>query len=120
MISFLSSFFSEFWEDHFKCRYPGGLSTPHNQGYRQVCTGEERLTRENTQFEAQLQFVSDAVMAFAHAFRFVLLSLFFLFLCHCCYCCLLVCLWCICYKHNRLRDIKYKKILHYKGSLENI
>jgi metabotropic X receptor len=34
-----------------------------------MCTGEERLTKENTQFEAQLQFVSDAVMAFAYAFR---------------------------------------------------
>jgi hypothetical protein len=62
----------EFWEDHFKCRYPGGLSTPHNQGYHRACTGEERLTKENTQFEAQLQFVSDAVMAFAHAFRLLL------------------------------------------------
>ena len=29
----------------------------------------ERLTRENTEFEAQLMFVSDAVMAFAHAVR---------------------------------------------------
>jgi metabotropic X receptor len=27
------------------------------------------LTEANTQFEAQLQFVSDAVMAFAHAFK---------------------------------------------------
>ena len=60
---------SEFWEDHFNCRYPGGLSTPHNQGYHATCTGDERLTKENTQFEAQLQFVSDAVMAFAYAFR---------------------------------------------------
>jgi hypothetical protein len=47
-------------------------TTPHNQGYHQACTGEERLTKENTQFEAQLQFVSDAVMAFAHAFRLLL------------------------------------------------
>ncbi len=39
-----------------------------------MCTGEERLTKENTQFEAQLQFVSDAVMAFAHAFRWLMLK----------------------------------------------
>ena len=61
--------FTEFWEDHFKCRYPGKLATPYNQNYIKDCTGKERLTRENTQFEAQLQFVSDAVMAFAHAFK---------------------------------------------------
>ena len=60
----------EFWEDHFKCRYPGGLATPYNQNYKQTCSGNERLTRENTKFEAQLQFVSDAVMAFAHAFKY--------------------------------------------------
>ena len=55
------------------------MSTPHNQGYQTVCTGEERLTKDNTQFEAQLQFVSDAVMAFAHAFKWVALN-FVLFL----------------------------------------
>ena len=60
---------SEFWEGHFECRYPGGLSTPYNRNYSRTCTGKERLTEANTQFEAQLQFVSDAVMAFAHAFK---------------------------------------------------
>lgn len=34
-----------------------------------MCTGDEKLTARNTQFEAQLQFVSDAVMAFAYAFK---------------------------------------------------
>ena len=62
-------FFTEFWEDHFKCRYPGSSATPYNQNYSRSCTGYEKLTKENTQFEAQLQFVSDAVLAFAHAFR---------------------------------------------------
>ena len=67
---FLSfSYILEFWEDHFKCRYPGALATPYNQNYNKSCSGNERLTRENTKFEAQLQFVSDAVMAFAHAFK---------------------------------------------------
>lgn len=61
--------FTEFWEDHFKCRYPHSLATPYNQNYNRTCTGTEKLTKENTQFEAQLQFVSDAVMAFAHAFK---------------------------------------------------
>eukprot|EP00094_Tigriopus_californicus_P006471 TCALIF_06232-PA protein Name:"Similar to Grm4 Metabotropic glutamate receptor 4 (Mus musculus)" AED:0.16 eAED:0.17 QI:0/0.53/0.42/0.92/0.61/0.71/14/130/758 len=61
--------FVEFWEDHFHCRHPEGLPTPYNTNYTRACTGRERLTDENTQFEAQLQFVSDAVMAFAHAFR---------------------------------------------------
>ena len=60
--------FSEYWEDHFQCRYPHSLDTPYNN-YSRSCTGKERLTSENTQFEAQLQFVSDAVMAFAHAFK---------------------------------------------------
>jgi metabotropic X receptor len=66
----LNFFFQEFWEDHFNCRYPGSPTTPHNQGYQRACSGDERLTKENTEFEAQLQFVSDAVMAFAHAFRY--------------------------------------------------
>ena len=69
-----SFFFAEFWEDHFNCRYfdqngKPSLTTPYNKDFSKKCTGTERLTKENTQFEAQLQFVSDAVMAFAHAFR---------------------------------------------------
>ncbi|XP_072753818.1 uncharacterized protein [Anoplolepis gracilipes] len=61
--------FVEFWEDHFKCRYPNASRTPYNKKYTKVCTTEERLTKQNTAFEDQLQFVSDAVMAFAYAFR---------------------------------------------------
>lgn len=37
-----------------------------------MCTKKEKLTRNNTDFEDQLQFVSDAVMAFAYALRYVL------------------------------------------------
>ncbi|XP_025836256.1 metabotropic glutamate receptor-like [Agrilus planipennis] len=61
--------FVEFWEDHFMCRYPNSSSTPYNQKYSTACTGKEKLTRQNTVFENQLQFVSDAVMAFAYAIR---------------------------------------------------
>lgn len=34
-----------------------------------MCTKKEKLTKNNTDFEDQLQFVSDAVMAFAYALR---------------------------------------------------
>ncbi|XP_045475410.1 metabotropic glutamate receptor 2-like isoform X2 [Harmonia axyridis] len=61
--------FIEFWEHHFQCRYPNGSKTPYNQKYTKPCTGEEKLTKQNTVFEDQLQFVSDAVMAFAYAIR---------------------------------------------------
>lgn len=60
---------SEFWEDHFKCRYPNAPRTPYNRNYTKNCTTHERLTKQDTAFEDQLQFVSDAVMAFAYAFR---------------------------------------------------
>lgn len=36
-----------------------------------MCTGREKLTAEGTEFEGQLQYVSDAVMAFANAFKYV-------------------------------------------------
>lgn len=58
----------EFWEDHFQCRYPNSQGTPYNQ-YNRTCTTQERLTKEKTDFEDQLQFVSDAVMAFAYALK---------------------------------------------------
>ncbi|KZC14082.1 Metabotropic glutamate receptor [Dufourea novaeangliae] len=61
--------FVEFWEDHFQCRYPNASRTPYNQRYTKPCTTKERLTKQDTAFEDQLQFVSDAVMAFAYAFR---------------------------------------------------
>ncbi|XP_073956494.1 metabotropic glutamate receptor-like [Choristoneura fumiferana] len=61
--------FVEFWEDHFQCRYPGSPRTPYNVQYSRHCSGLEKLTADNTEFEGQLQFVSDAVMAFAYAIR---------------------------------------------------
>ncbi|CAB3236502.1 unnamed protein product [Arctia plantaginis] len=61
--------FVEFWEDHFQCRYPGSPRTPYNGQYSRTCSGLERLTENNTEFERQLQFVSDAVMAFAYSIR---------------------------------------------------
>ncbi|GJQ86872.1 putative receptor family ligand binding region [Trypoxylus dichotomus] len=61
--------FVEFWEHHFQCRYPNSSKTPYNQKYTKSCTGKEKLTKQNTVFEDQLQFVSDAVMAFAYAIR---------------------------------------------------
>lgn len=61
--------FTEFWEHHFQCRYPNSSRTPYNQKYTRHCTGKEKLTKQNTVFEDQLQFVSDAVMAFGHAIK---------------------------------------------------
>lgn len=60
--------FLEFWEHHFQCKYPNSPRTPYNQKYETFCTGEERLGEEMA-FEDQLQYVSDAVMAFAWALR---------------------------------------------------
>lgn len=61
--------FTEFWELHFGCKYPGSAVTLYNEKYSNECTGKERLTRENTRFEGQLQFVSDATMALAEALK---------------------------------------------------
>ncbi|KAJ0176890.1 hypothetical protein K1T71_008069 [Dendrolimus kikuchii] len=61
--------FVEFWEDQFRCRYPGSARTPYNIQYERRCSGEERLSAHNIEFEAQLQFVTDAVLAFVHAIR---------------------------------------------------
>ncbi|XP_065155230.1 metabotropic glutamate receptor 2-like [Atheta coriaria] len=61
--------FVEFWEHHFQCLYPNSSRTPYNQNYKKMCTGKEQLSKQNTVFEDQLQFVSDAVMAFAYAIR---------------------------------------------------
>jgi len=69
-LSVLLSVCAEFWEGHFQCRYPNSAPTPYNKSYKKVCDITERLHRDNTAFEGQLQFVSDAVMAFAYAFRY--------------------------------------------------
>lgn len=60
---------AEFWEDHFQCRYPNSSLTPYNKKYKRQCTTQEKLSKDTTAFEDQLQFVSDAVMAFAYALR---------------------------------------------------
>lgn len=60
---------AEFWEDHFQCRYPNSSLTPYNEKYTNICTTHEKLAKNKTDFEAQLQFVSDAVMAFAYALK---------------------------------------------------
>lgn len=60
----------EFWEDQFRCRVRGSARTPYNAEYSRTCSGQERLTAENTNFEAQLQFVTDAVYAFVHAIKY--------------------------------------------------
>ncbi|XP_026682524.1 vomeronasal type-2 receptor 116-like [Diaphorina citri] len=59
--------FVEFWEDHFRCKYPNSSRTPYNSHYSTECTTHEKLSRDTLAFEKQLQFVSDAVMAFSIA-----------------------------------------------------
>ncbi|XP_067659268.1 metabotropic glutamate receptor 8-like [Haliotis asinina] len=62
--------FIEYWEEYFKCKYPGSAWTPFNENYTKVCTGNEEVTEENGfELEGQLQFVSDAVMSFAYAVK---------------------------------------------------
>lgn len=61
--------FVEFWEAHFECKYPNSSLTPFNRKFKNPCTKNEKLMRNNTDFEDQLNFVSDAVWAFAIAFR---------------------------------------------------
>lgn len=59
---------TEFWEEQFRCRYPGSPRAKHNALYP-PCSGNERLSVDNTEFEGQLQFVADAVWAFVYAIR---------------------------------------------------
>nr|XP_024217678.1 metabotropic glutamate receptor-like [Halyomorpha halys] len=61
--------FVEFWEDHFKCRYPDSSPTPYNIRFVRECSDKDKLTKDDIVFEKQLQFVSDAVMAFAVALQ---------------------------------------------------
>lgn len=61
--------FIEYWEHHFQCKYPNSSWTPYNENYDRLCSGVEVINPNNFHLEAQLQFVSDAAMAFAHAFR---------------------------------------------------
>ena len=46
-----------------------------HQNYDTMCTGQELISESNGfEMEAQLQFVSDGVLAFAYAFQVTLLS----------------------------------------------
>ncbi|XP_013392302.1 metabotropic glutamate receptor 6 [Lingula anatina] len=59
--------FNEFWEQHFKCKLPSTQLSYFNKDYKN-CTGQEKISKDFI-FEPRLQFVSDAVMAFAHALK---------------------------------------------------
>ncbi|XP_050072706.1 chromatin-remodeling ATPase INO80-like [Anopheles maculipalpis] len=61
--------FVEFWENNFQCKYPNSPSTPYNKDYKKECSTTEKLAKGDLDFEDQLQFVSDAVMAFGYAFK---------------------------------------------------
>ncbi|UYV82046.1 GPRMGL5, partial [Cordylochernes scorpioides] len=58
--------FPEYWERYFGCRWAGYPATPYNARLTRPCTGLETYGPE-FEMERQLQFVADAVMAFAHA-----------------------------------------------------
>lgn len=54
----------------FQCKFPDSPLTPHNVQWEEECMGEETYSGPFTlELEGQLQFVSDAVMAFAHALK---------------------------------------------------
>nr|XP_006820149.1 PREDICTED: metabotropic glutamate receptor 8-like [Saccoglossus kowalevskii] len=63
--------FQEFWETHFKCMLPNSTITPNNVGFRgKECTGDEKLQKgKDYEQDGQLQFVADAVLAFAYALK---------------------------------------------------
>ncbi|OQV15466.1 Metabotropic glutamate receptor 3 [Hypsibius exemplaris] len=64
--------FVEYWEDMFQCKYFNSTLTPYNVKWEEECTGEETYDKSGPfalEMEGQLQFVSDAVLAFVHALR---------------------------------------------------
>lgn len=81
--------FIEYWESLFNCKFPNSPITPNNifyvEGYepdnstnfnnkvnqnKKVCTGNEEYSQEHPyEPERQLQFVSDATLAFAYALK---------------------------------------------------
>ncbi|XP_037565485.2 LOW QUALITY PROTEIN: metabotropic glutamate receptor 4-like [Dermacentor silvarum] len=68
--NYRNPWFIEFWEHFFRCKWNGSLVTPFNQHHQRSCTGEERISDNKAyKLEAQLQFVSNAVLAFAYALR---------------------------------------------------
>ncbi|XP_064643302.1 metabotropic glutamate receptor 3-like isoform X2 [Lineus longissimus] len=62
--------FIEYWESYFNCKYPDSPYTPLNEDFVINCTDNMTQSYETGYMpEAQLQFVSDAVLAFANAIR---------------------------------------------------
>lgn len=61
----LDPWFSEFWEEQFKCKIADFASTPFNKRYSHWCSE----TRSISEFRPtpSLHFVRDAAYAFAHA-----------------------------------------------------
>nr|XP_002731157.1 PREDICTED: metabotropic glutamate receptor 3-like [Saccoglossus kowalevskii] len=62
--------FEEYWEDIFQCRLPGNLESKFNAGMP-LCNANFTL-QEHGRYEQtspKMQFVADAVLAFAHAFN---------------------------------------------------
>lgn len=57
------------FQDVFHCRFQDSPDTPFNKVYNTSCTGYEVILATQFMMEAQLQFVSDSVMAFAYAFK---------------------------------------------------
>jgi hypothetical protein len=62
--------FIEYWESYFKCKYPQSPYTPLNEDFVINCTDNMTQSYQTGYMpEAQLQFVSDAVLAFAYAIK---------------------------------------------------
>ena len=61
----------------FQCKYFNSSLTPYNLRWEEECTGEEVYEKTGQfalEMEGQLQFVSDAVLAFVHALRLMWLD----------------------------------------------
>lgn len=73
----INPWFYEYWEAEFGCRFPSKDQplTPFNKNYSKECTGKEGGVDYPYDYEPQLQFVSDAVLLFAHAIKRHLLEL---------------------------------------------
>ncbi|CAG2111031.1 unnamed protein product, partial [Medioppia subpectinata] len=56
--------FIEYWEHYFKCKWPDSTVTPYNLNYATYVS-----MHNGYEPEGQLQFVSDAVLAFAYGLR---------------------------------------------------
>lgn len=60
--------FEEYWEQVIGCKFIHSRWTPFNQHYDWTCVGDEKLLdKEGFHIEKRLQYISEAVLAFAHA-----------------------------------------------------